>query len=31
MNKTFIIIKREFLTRIRKKSFIVLTILMPSS
>lgn len=29
MNKTFIIIKREFLTRIRKKSFIVLTILMP--
>lgn len=29
MNKTFIIIKREFLTRVQKKSFILLTVLMP--
>ena len=29
MNKTFIIIQREFATRIKKKSFILLTILMP--
>lgn len=29
MNKTLIIIRREFLYRVRKKSFIILTILMP--
>ncbi len=29
MNKIFIIIRREFLTRVQKKSFILLTILMP--
>ena len=29
MSKIFIIIQREFLTRIQKKSFIILTILMP--
>lgn len=29
MNKIAIIIRREFLTRIKKKSFIILTILMP--
>ena len=29
MNKILIVIEREFFTRIRKKSFIVLTILMP--
>lgn len=29
MNKIFLIIRREFLTRVRKKSFIILTILMP--
>ena len=29
MNKIAIIIRREFLTRIKKKSFILLTILMP--
>lgn len=29
MNKIVIIIRREFLTRIKKKSFIILTILMP--
>ncbi len=29
MNKIFIVIEREFMTRIRKKSFILLTILMP--
>ena len=29
MNKTFIIIQREFLNRVSKKSFIILTILMP--
>ena len=29
MNKIFIIIRREFLTRVTKKSFILLTLLMP--
>lgn len=29
MNKTLIIIQREYLTRVKKKSFILLTILMP--
>jgi ABC-2 type transport system permease protein len=29
MNKIFVIIKREFVTRVRKKSFIVMTILGP--
>lgn len=29
MNKTLLIIKREFLTRVRKRSFILLTVLMP--
>jgi ABC-2 type transport system permease protein len=29
MNKVFVIIKREFLTRVKKKSFIVMTILIP--
>ena len=29
MNKTFIIIQREFINRVSKKSFIILTILMP--
>jgi len=29
MSKTLLIIKREFLTRVKKKSFILLTILMP--
>ncbi|MGL5682784.1 MAG: ABC transporter permease [Marinifilaceae bacterium] len=29
MNKTFIIIEREFTTRVKKKSFIILTILVP--
>jgi ABC-2 type transport system permease protein len=29
MNKTFVIIKREYLTRVRKKSFIIMTILTP--
>ncbi len=29
MNKTFIIIQREFMNRVTKKSFIILTILMP--
>ena len=29
MNKTFIIIQREFMNRVSKKSFIILTILMP--
>ncbi len=29
MNKTFIIIKREYVTRVRKKSFIIMTILAP--
>lgn len=29
MNKTWIIIKREYLTRVKKKSFLILTFLMP--
>jgi len=29
MNKIFIIIKREYLTRVRKRSFIILTLLIP--
>jgi ABC-2 type transport system permease protein len=29
MNKIFIIIKREYITRVRKKSFIIMTILAP--
>ena len=29
MNKISIIIKREYLTRVRKKSFIIMTILAP--
>lgn len=29
MNKTFIIISREFSTRVRKKSFLVVTIFVP--
>ena len=29
MSKTLLIIQREFLTRVKKKSFILLTILMP--
>ena len=29
MSKTLLVIQREFLTRVRKKSFIILTILMP--
>ena len=29
MSKTLLIIQREFLTRVKKKSFIILTILMP--
>ena len=29
MNKTLIIIQREFINRVSKKSFILLTILMP--
>lgn len=29
MNKTFIIIKREFLSRVKKKSFIIMTIITP--
>lgn len=29
MSKTFLIIQREFLTRVKKKSFIILTVLMP--
>lgn len=29
MNKTLLIIRREFLTRVHKKSFIILTVLMP--
>ena len=29
MNKTFIILKREYLTRVTKKSFIVTTLLVP--
>jgi ABC-2 type transport system permease protein len=29
MNKVSIIIKREYMTRVRKKSFIIMTILAP--
>ena len=29
MNKTFLIIKREYITRVKKKSFIVMTIIGP--
>jgi len=29
MNKIFIIIKREYLSRVKKKSFIIMTILGP--
>lgn len=29
MNKSFLILKREYLTRVKKKSFIVLTLLVP--
>ena len=29
MNKTFIILKREYLTRVKKKSFIITTLLIP--
>jgi len=29
MNKIAIVIKREYMTRVRKKSFIILTLLMP--
>ncbi|MCH5717358.1 hypothetical protein [Niabella hibiscisoli] len=29
MNKTFLIIQREFLTRVRKKTFIISTLLFP--
>ena len=29
MNKTFLIIKREFLVRVKKKSFIIMTLLAP--
>lgn len=29
MNKSFLILKREYLTRVRKKSFIILTLLVP--
>ena len=29
MNKTWLIIKREYLTRVRKKSFLVITLLVP--
>lgn len=29
MNKTFIIFKREYLTRVTKKSFLIMTLLMP--
>jgi ABC-2 type transport system permease protein len=29
MNKTFIIIRREYLTRVRKTSFIVMTLIGP--
>ena len=29
MNKTFLILKREYLTRVTKKSFLILTLLMP--
>ena len=29
MNKLFLIIKREYLSRVRKKSFIIMTLLTP--
>ena len=29
MNKIFLIIQREYLTRVRRKSFLLLTLLMP--
>ena len=29
MQKTLLIIQREFLNRVKKKSFIILTVLMP--
>lgn len=29
MNKTFLIIQREFLTRVKKKTFIISTLLFP--
>ena len=29
MNKILLILKREYLTRVQKKSFIILTLLMP--
>jgi ABC-2 type transport system permease protein len=29
MNKTFLILKREYMTRVTKKSFLILTLLMP--
>lgn len=29
MNKTWIILKREYLTRVKKKSFIITTLLVP--
>jgi len=29
MNKSFLILKREYLTRVKKKSFIIMTLLMP--
>ncbi len=29
MNKLFLVVRREFVTRVRKKSFIILTLLMP--
>ena len=29
MNKTWIIIKREYLTRVKAKTFIIMTLLMP--
>ncbi len=29
MNKSFIILKREYLTRVRKKSFVIMTMLIP--
>ena len=29
MNKSLLILKREYLTRVRKKSFVILTLLVP--
>ena len=29
MNKSFLILKREYLTRVKKKSFIIMTLLVP--